>query len=173
VVCVVCVGVCFFFSVSFCHSECQRAVSYYVVPPNRKLSNMNEILSVGKGMIDVQLLVLNQRPSGYYMAGVGELGEIYVRSPHLALGYLGLIQLTAERFIVNPFTKHPADRLYRTGDLGHYLPNGEVCVAGRADHQVCLCACFFFCSVLLLCSVFFFFFFALLLSGDLFVFVDV
>jgi acyl carrier protein len=92
-----------------------------------------EILPCGRGMKDVQLLVLG---AAGQLAGVGELGEVAVRSPHLARGYLGDPQTTAEKFQVNPFSGQPADRLYRTGDLGRYLPDGEVAFAGRADHQV-------------------------------------
>ena len=66
----------------------------------------------------------------------GETGEIYLRSPHIARGYLDEPVLTSERFIVNPFTGAAGDRLYRTGDLGRYTPNGEVEPLGRADQQV-------------------------------------
>jgi amino acid adenylation domain-containing protein len=92
-----------------------------------------EILPCGRGMKDVQLLVFGG--SGQ-LAGVGEVGEVGVRSPHLARGYLGDPQSTAERFQLNPFTGRPGDRVYRTGDLGRYLPDGEVAFAGRADTQV-------------------------------------
>jgi acyl carrier protein len=55
------------------------------------------------------------------------VGEIQVRSPHLAAGYLGDPELTREKF---------QGQRYRTGDLGRYLPNGEAAFAGRADLQV-------------------------------------
>jgi amino acid adenylation domain-containing protein len=64
------------------------------------------------------------------------VGEIWLRSPHLAAGYLGDESLTAERFVTNPWTGDPTDRLYRTGDLGRYRPDGVVEAAGRADQQV-------------------------------------
>src|SRR5205807_5325125 len=70
------------------------------------------------------------------LCGIGEIGEIYFRTPHLAKGYLADEKLTRERFIANPFTNGPADRLYRTGDLGRYLPDGTVEYAGRADRQI-------------------------------------
>ncbi len=92
-----------------------------------------EILPCGRGMKDVQLLIF---AGAGQLAGVGEVGEVAVRSPHLARGYLGDPQATAEKFQVNPFTGHAGDRLYRTGDLGRYLPDGEVAFAGRADTQV-------------------------------------
>ncbi|MFL6335978.1 MAG: amino acid adenylation domain-containing protein [Pyrinomonadaceae bacterium] len=117
-------------------TETQRAVSYFVVPEWRNDAGQTpgkEILCLGKGIKDVQLLVL--KPGGR-LAGVGEAGEIYVRSPHLALGYLGDERLSSERFVNNPFTREEADRLYRTGDLGRYLPDGNVEPLGRADQQV-------------------------------------
>jgi acyl carrier protein len=76
----------------------------------------------------VQLLVLN---SSGRLCGIGELGEIHLRSPHLAQGYLGLEELTAERFL-----EWRGDRMYRSGDLGRYLPDGNVAFAGRRDQQV-------------------------------------
>ncbi|HSK75059.1 MAG TPA: amino acid adenylation domain-containing protein [Thermoanaerobaculia bacterium] len=101
-------------------TETQRAVGYHVAEED----GPREILPLGRGIPDVQILVLN--PAGA-LAGIGELGEVSIRSPHIALGYLGDPQLTAERFM--------ADR-YRTGDLGRYLPNGEAVFVGRADTQV-------------------------------------
>lgn len=115
-------------------TETQRAVGHYIAgveadaPPASK-----EILPLGKGIRDVQLLVLNDQQQ---QCGVGELGEIYFRSPYLARGYLGDQQLTAERFVRNPFRSDDGDRLYRTGDLGRYLPDGNVEHMGRADRQV-------------------------------------
>jgi len=119
-------------------TETQRAVSYFRAtnePAADADSQMRskEILPLGKGIEDVQLLVLN---SASRLAGIGETGEIYLRSPHIARGYLRDMALTGERFIINPFTKIAGDRLYRTGDLGRYLPDGNVEPLGRADHQV-------------------------------------
>jgi amino acid adenylation domain-containing protein len=116
-------------------TETQRAVGCHVAAPELLQDDhrSGEVLPLGRGMEDVQLLVLGG--SGE-LAGVGELGEILVRSPHLALGYLGDPERTRERFRENPFTGEAGDRLYRTGDLGRYLPDGEVAFAGRADSQV-------------------------------------
>ncbi|HVF59868.1 MAG TPA: amino acid adenylation domain-containing protein [Thermoanaerobaculia bacterium] len=113
-------------------TETQRAVGYYVVPP-RDAAGVPEVLPLGRGIPDVQLLVVN---AAGQVAGVGEVGEIWVRSPHVALGYLGEPERTAERFMVNPWTGEVTDRAYRTGDLGRYLPGGDVTFAGRADQQV-------------------------------------
>jgi amino acid adenylation domain-containing protein len=112
-------------------TETQRAVGHYLVPNDLAVLD-KEVLPLGKGIRDVQLLVLN---SAGQLCGIGEAGEIYFRSPHLAKGYLGDAALTNERFIVNPFANTPGDRLYRTGDLGRYLPDGNVEHLGRADRQ--------------------------------------
>ncbi|HKV06814.1 MAG TPA: amino acid adenylation domain-containing protein [Thermoanaerobaculia bacterium] len=101
-------------------TETQRAVGYHLAEEDEP----REVLPLGRGIPDVQILVLN--PAGS-LAGIGELGEVSVRSPHIALGYLGDPQLTAQRFVGD---------LYRTGDLGRYLPNGEAVFVGRADTQV-------------------------------------
>jgi len=67
---------------------------------------------------------------------VGVAGEILVGGIGLARGYLKRPELTAEKFIANPFSDDPQDRLYRTGDLARYLPDGSVEFLGRVDHQV-------------------------------------
>ncbi|HVG08218.1 MAG TPA: amino acid adenylation domain-containing protein, partial [Thermoanaerobaculia bacterium] len=116
-------------------TETQRAVGYYAAspwPPEGAIRE-RQVLPLGRGMEDVQLLVLNAAGG---LAGVGELGEICVRSPHLARGYLGDLELTRAKFLVNPFTGYAEDRMYRTGDLGRYRHDGDVRFAGRADQQV-------------------------------------
>ncbi len=115
-------------------TETQRAVSFYrLSAEHTAISQMKEVLPLGKGMCDVQLLVL--AASGQ-QAGIGEVGEIVMRSPHLARGYLGDAAFSASRFVANPFTGAPDDRMYRTGDLGRYMPDGNVEFFGRADQQV-------------------------------------
>ncbi len=112
-------------------TETQRALGYYIVPP--ETSSEKESTPIGKGIDEVELLVLN---TDQKLCGIGELGEVYVRSPHLAHGYLDDTRLTRERFITNPFTSLESDRLYRTGDLGRYLSDGNVELSGRSDQQV-------------------------------------
>ncbi|MFE9782880.1 amino acid adenylation domain-containing protein [Streptomyces sp. NPDC005775] len=65
---------------------------------------------------------------------VDETGEIHIGGCGLATGYLGRPELTAERFISDPF--RPGERLYRSGDLGRRRPDGRIVYEGRADHQV-------------------------------------
>eukprot|EP00051_Salpingoeca_urceolata_P007651 m.99362 g.99362 ORF g.99362 m.99362 type:complete len:1315 (-) comp15332_c1_seq1:111-4055(-) len=115
-------------------TETQRAVTFMKIE-NRPgvMSVMKEILPAGRGMKDVQLLVINDCNN---LGGIGELGELYVRSPHLSAGYMGLPDATAAKFVTNPFTNDPKDRMYKTGDMGRFLHNGIVECIGRADDQV-------------------------------------
>jgi thioesterase domain-containing protein len=70
------------------------------------------------------------------LAAPGELGEIYVGGPRLALGYLGRPDLTSERFIVDPGGSLPPGRWYRTGDLARVRDDGAIVFIGRADRQI-------------------------------------
>ena len=63
-------------------------------------------------------------------------GEIYIAGAGLARGYLNRPEMTAEKFIANPFSDVPGDRLYKTGDLAIQLPDGNLKFLGRIDHQV-------------------------------------
>ncbi|MGZ7081712.1 MAG: amino acid adenylation domain-containing protein [Candidatus Angelobacter sp.] len=130
-------------------TETQQALSYCAVTPGAlESARQSEIpmlrkekLPLGKGFNDVQLLVLNKSRK---LCGIGEVGEIYFRSPYLALGYLDDPELSAQKFAHNwaasrsgnPTNNNDRDRLYRTGDLGRYLPGGEVESLGRRDCQV-------------------------------------
>jgi amino acid adenylation domain-containing protein len=120
-------------------TETQRCVSYFVVPRQSGVFDATDGLDrtaplpLGVGIPDVQLLVLTPQQR---LAGIGEIGEICFRSPHLSKGYLSDETLTSIRFTCNPMTRDPADRVYRTGDLGRYRPDGRVEFLCRGDRQV-------------------------------------
>jgi len=88
-------------------------------------------LPAGRGIDGAMLLVLG--PAGQ-PAAAGELGEVAIRSRHLAACYLDP-ELTRQKFGTAP-GGDPGDRFFRTGDLGRYRPDGVVVLAGRADGQV-------------------------------------
>src|SRR5205823_3558959 len=69
-------------------------------------------------------------------APIGVPGALHIGGAGLARGYLNRPDLTAERFIPNPFSQEPGSRLYQTGDLARYLSDGNLEVLGRIDHQV-------------------------------------
>ena len=65
---------------------------------------------------------------------IGVIGELCIGGAGLTRGYLNQAELTANKFIANPF--HPAERIYRTGDLARWLPGGTIEFTGRLDDQV-------------------------------------
>ncbi|HEX5001326.1 MAG TPA: amino acid adenylation domain-containing protein [Bacteroidia bacterium] len=67
---------------------------------------------------------------------IGAEGELWIAGEALAAGYINAPELTAERFVKNPFDVSGNSRLYKTGDLGRYLTNGDIEYLGRADTQV-------------------------------------
>lgn len=87
---------------------------------------------IGIPLEDLQVYVLDR---GQELVPVGVWGELYVGGGGVCRGYLNRPELTAQRFIPNPFGA-PGSRLYRTGDVGRYLPDGELEYLGRADAQV-------------------------------------
>lgn len=103
------------------------------VTQNRFPDTAVKQIAIGRSIPDVQLLILNRAGK---LAGVGEVGEIHIRTPYLSKGYANDDALTRERFPVNPFASDPCDRLYKTGDLGRYRPDGMVEFVGRSDSQV-------------------------------------
>ena len=117
-------------------TETPQAMGYFVVPGHNVPPDgrLREIVPLGHGIEGAQLLVLS---TSRQLAGVGEVGEIVIRTPYLTRGYVGDDALTRERFITNrEGGERGGDRQYRTGDLGRYLPDGNVEFLGRDDHQV-------------------------------------
>jgi amino acid adenylation domain-containing protein len=100
--------------------ECQRESDLFTVP-------------IGYPVANTQIYILDD-----YMqpVPVGISGELYIGGVQVARGYLNRPELTAEKFIPDPFSDSPEARLYRTGDSARYLPDGTIEYLGRLDNQV-------------------------------------
>ncbi|HEY9872305.1 MAG TPA: amino acid adenylation domain-containing protein, partial [Candidatus Obscuribacterales bacterium] len=96
-------------------------------------SNRDYKPAIGRPIANTQVYLLDEY---FQQVPVGVFGELYISSVGLARGYLNRPDLTAERFIPNPFSDKGGDRLYKTGDLARYLPDGNIEFLGRIDHQV-------------------------------------
>jgi amino acid adenylation domain-containing protein/thioester reductase-like protein len=98
----------------------------------------NKPVSIGKPIANTQIYLVEpvQPNEPLQLVPVGEPGELLIGGVGLARGYLNRPDLTAERFIPDPFNNEPSARLYRTGDLARYLPDGTINYIGRIDHQV-------------------------------------
>jgi amino acid adenylation domain-containing protein len=88
---------------------------------------------IGKPVGNTQFYLLDEQQQP---APLGVPGEIYIGGAGVARGYLNRDDLTAERFLNDPFSQDPTARMYRTGDLGRYLPDGNIEYLGRNDDQV-------------------------------------
>jgi amino acid adenylation domain-containing protein len=100
-------------------------------PIPRALADDVRSIPIGRPIRDTRVYVLDPERR---LVAIGEMGELYIGGDGLARGYLARPELTAERFVDDPF--RPGERLYRTGDVVRFLPDGSLEFAGRADTQV-------------------------------------
>lgn len=91
------------------------------------------IVPIGRPIANTQLYILDR-----YLQPlpIGVPGELHIGGAGLARGYLNRPELTAQKFIPNPFSNSPDARLYKTGDRARYLPDGNIEYLGRIDSQV-------------------------------------
>ncbi|WP_193196875.1 non-ribosomal peptide synthetase [Nostoc sp. MG11] len=102
---------------------------YYQVPSEPTPG----IQPAGWAIPETQALVLGVNQQ---LCGIGELGEIILRTPFRSLGYINAPAEMRSRFVKNHFRNDDQDLLYYTGDRGRYLPDGSLEIIGRQDHQV-------------------------------------
>ncbi len=108
-------------------TEAAVDVSWYDCLPQ---SGINSI-PIGRPIDNIQLYVVDKHDN---LQPIGIPGELCIAGDGLARGYLNREELTAEKFVPNPFT--PDTRMYRTGDSARWIPDGNIAYLGRIDYQV-------------------------------------
>jgi amino acid adenylation domain-containing protein len=98
-----------------------------------KRGEVNGRVPIGKPISNTQAYILNGE---YQAVPVGVVGELYLGGQGIARGYLNRPELTAEKFVPNPFCERGGERLYRTGDQVKWGRDGNLEFLGRLDHQV-------------------------------------
>lgn len=116
---------------NFGQTETTGMLATYAIPEN--IQPGDGIVPIGSPIPETRIYVLD---SEHKAVPTGEPGELYISSPCLAPGYLNRPELTAEKFIPNPFNDGLSSRLYRTGDMGRMRADGMIEFVGRTDHQV-------------------------------------
>ncbi|MDQ2925873.1 MAG: AMP-binding protein, partial [Acidobacteriota bacterium] len=98
-----------------------------------KFTSDQETIVVGRPLANTQIYILDRHGQ---VCPVGVAGEIHIAGDGVARGYRGRADLTAEKFIPNPFSPDLNSRMYKTADLGKWHSDGTIEHLGRADHQV-------------------------------------
>ncbi|MGN0490919.1 AMP-binding protein [Ruminococcus sp.] len=111
-------------------TEATASCTYYVV--DEKVDD-DTVLPIGTPYENYSVILLNE--DGTETAD-GEIGEICVKGPILALGYYGDLQRTNESFVQNPLNKNYRELIYKTGDLGSFREDGLLMFHGRKDRQI-------------------------------------
>ena len=99
----------------------------------RELDPILSAFPIGRPVHNTQAYILDAHLTPL---PVGLVGELYIGGTALGRGYLHRPDLTAEKFVPDPFATEPGSRLYRMGDLARYRPDGNIEYLGRLDHQV-------------------------------------
>jgi amino acid adenylation domain-containing protein len=111
-------------------TETTVVATSYKIP--HQLDNLS-IIPIGRPLPNLQTYILDKN---LQPVPVGVPGEIYIGGAGLARGYLNRPELTAEKFVTNPFAQGQKSKLYKTGDLARYLADAKIEYLGRIDNQV-------------------------------------
>ena len=110
-------------------TECTVVATSAIVPPH---TNPKTLPSIGQAIDGVRIYIVDEQLK---LVPEGTSGELLIGGAGVGRGYLNLPELSAQRFLPDPFTTEPA-RVYRTGDLARELPDGQIMFLGRVDDQV-------------------------------------
>ncbi|QIR36060.1 amino acid adenylation domain-containing protein [Tolypothrix sp. PCC 7910] len=98
-----------------------------------EIKSVNKKPFIGRPITNTKIYILDKH---LQPVPIGITGELYIDGDGLARGYLNHPELTAQKFIPNPFNQQKGARLYKTGDLARYRPDGNIEFLGRIDNQV-------------------------------------
>lgn len=110
-------------------TETTLAKCYYPIPRDI----LPGVQPIGVPLPETQVLVFKESNQ---LCGIGEPGEIVIRTPFRTLGYINTPEKNQRRFVKNPYCDNEQDLLYYTGDCGRYRPDGSLEILGRLDQQV-------------------------------------
>jgi amino acid adenylation domain-containing protein len=113
-------------------TEATVGVLTYAVQKNQNTRSASTV-PIGRPLPNTHAFLLDRHMQP---VPIGLPGELHIGGDGLARGYLNRPELTAEKFVANPFSDDPQARLYKTGDLARYLPDGNIEFLGRIDDQV-------------------------------------
>ena len=111
-------------------TECAVDVTYWPCPP---VPQPPAVVPIGRPVSNTQMYVLDARGEP---AAIGVAGELHIAGKQVGLGYHRRPDLTAERFVHDPFARERNARMYRTGDKARWRPDGTIEYLGRLDFQV-------------------------------------
>jgi amino acid adenylation domain-containing protein len=113
-------------------TECTCVVTHCELTAQERRENSQREAPIGSALDNVKLYVLDEN---LQQVPVGVSGELYIGGDCLARGYLNLPELTAQRFLPDPFD-NSGGRIYKTGDLVQWRPDGSLEYLGRSDEQI-------------------------------------
>ncbi|MGB8494244.1 MAG: amino acid adenylation domain-containing protein, partial [Candidatus Acidiferrum sp.] len=114
-------------------TETTITATAYEIAPRSGESTTDQRVPIGRPLSNRAIYILDQHD---HLVPIGVHGHLHIGGVSLARGYLDRPELTAEKFIPDPFSAEPAARMYKTGDLARYRSDGNIEFLGRADHQV-------------------------------------
>jgi amino acid adenylation domain-containing protein len=114
-------------------TETTITATAFEIAPRPGQNTTYQRVPIGRPLANRTIYILDRHN---HPAPIGIPGHLHIGGAGLARGYLNRPELTAEKFIPDPFSAEPGARMYKTGDLARYRPDGNIEFLGRADHQV-------------------------------------